>query len=78
MLGRAYTRRGNLDAPASPIRKRPVFIPDPSYFLSLGRALADSNQDRAMAAYAQAWRSILLTPKHTWSWDGFGANEKFS
>jgi tetratricopeptide (TPR) repeat protein len=58
MLGRAYTRRGDLEGALQSYREAARLRPDPSYCLSLGKALAKSSnsfdRDRAVAAYEQA------------------------
>lgn len=54
MLGRAYARRGDLDGALEAYQEAARIHPDPSYLVSLGRALAKAAPDRAMAAYEQA------------------------
>ena len=67
MLGRAYTRRGDLEGALQSYREAARLHPDPSYFLSLGKALAKSgnsfepDRDRAIAAYEQA---LALDPSY--------------
>jgi tetratricopeptide (TPR) repeat protein len=54
MLGRAFTRRGDLEAALAAYEEAARLHPDPSYFVSLGRTLAKSSPARATAAYEQA------------------------
>lgn len=59
MLGRAYTRQGDLASALQAYREAARLHPDPSYFLNLGRALArsgesDADRERAIAAYEDA------------------------
>jgi len=67
MLGRAYARRGDLEGALQCYREASRLHPDPSYFLSLGKALAKSgdsfepDRDRAIEAYEQA---LALDPSY--------------
>jgi tetratricopeptide (TPR) repeat protein len=61
MLGRAYARRGDLEEALEAYQEAARLHPDPSYFVSLGRTLAKSSPDRAMAAYEQA---LALDPSY--------------
>jgi tetratricopeptide (TPR) repeat protein len=60
MLGRAYLRHGDLEGALRSYREAARLRPDPSYFLSLGKALAKSgmsiegDRDRAIEAYEKA------------------------
>ena len=61
MLGRAYARRGDLEGALEAYQEAVRLHPDPSYFVSLGRTLAKSSPDRAIAAYEQA---LALDPSY--------------
>ena len=67
MLGRAYTRRGDLEAALQAYQEAARLRSDPSYFLALGKTLAKSanssksDRDRAIAAYEQA---LALDPSY--------------
>jgi tetratricopeptide (TPR) repeat protein len=67
ILGRAYTRRGDLEGALQSYREAARLRPDPSYFLSLGKTLTKSgnssepDQDHAIAAYEQA---LALDPSY--------------
>jgi tetratricopeptide (TPR) repeat protein len=68
MLGRAYMRRGDLEGALQSYREAARLRPDPSYFLSLGKALAKSgmsieaDRDRAIETYEKA---LALDPSYT-------------
>jgi tetratricopeptide (TPR) repeat protein len=67
MLGRAYSRRGNLEEALQSFQKAAGLRADPSYFLNLGKALSKSaysvepDGDRAIAAYE---RALALDPSY--------------
>jgi tetratricopeptide (TPR) repeat protein len=67
MLGRAYARRGDLEGALKSYQEAARLHPDPSYFLSLGKALAksgdsfDPDRDRAIVAYEKA---LALDPSY--------------
>jgi tetratricopeptide (TPR) repeat protein len=67
MLGRAYARRGDLEGALKSYQEAARLHPDPSYFLSLGKALAKSgdsfepDRDRAIVAYEKA---LALDPSY--------------
>ena len=65
MLGRAYTRRGDMEEARRSFEKAAQLRADPSYFLDLGRALAksgnSSDQDRARAITA-CRQALALDP----------------
>jgi tetratricopeptide (TPR) repeat protein len=67
MLGRAYTRRGDLEGALHAYQEAARLHPDPSYFLTLGKTLAKSanssksDRDGAIAAYE---RALALDPSY--------------